>query len=149
MSKHLWEILSLILTASTGNYVISPHHSQSIEARPSGSSVSHTTTSDWTRSKPGPPVPDHTLNTRSRWDATGRYGNLRVQHKQRESPLTPPRGNECSARGRTDTELRDQRLNRDYVSIFNFNELFFGLSARKWMDGWMNYFFSTILINKL
>lgn len=88
---------------SVATDAILPHRSRSIEARRSGSSAFHRAASDWTRSRLGPPVPGRTLSTRSRWDATGRHGNLRAQHKQPEPLWKPPAGTECSAGGWRET----------------------------------------------
>lgn len=99
MVVHITTLLCLILIMSTGSDVVSPHHSLSIAARLSDSSVFHRAASDWTRSRPGPPIHGRTLNRRSRWDATGRYSNLHAQHKQLDSPWQPHLGNQYSARG--------------------------------------------------
>lgn len=104
MWKKKDNFLHVLSKESVANDVVLPHHSRSIEARPSGSSAFHRAASDWTRSRPGPPVPRRTLSTRSRWDATGRHGNLRAQHKQLEPLSKSPVGSECNAGGRRDTK---------------------------------------------
>lgn len=79
----------------------SPRRSRSTEATPTHSSVDRRAASDWTRSRPGPPDPDRTPSTRSRWGATGRHGNLLARRK-RPACLWPARpGSRCTA-GRKD-----------------------------------------------
>ncbi len=117
--------LCLILVASTRGDVISPHHSLSIAARRSDSSVFHRAASDWTRSRPGQPIPGHILNIRSRWDAKGRYCNLHAQHKQLETPWQYHLGNQYTAREHRGETLEEtfsvtQSARRSIGSCFIF-----------------------------
>lgn len=90
----------------------SPRRSRSTEATPTDSSVDRRAASDWTRSRPGPPDPDRTRSTRSRWDATGPRRNLLARRK-RPVCLWPARpGSRCTA-GRKD----ESRLSKNTAFI--------------------------------